>query len=109
MSLSASQRPQTFQESVATRRTQSARLLDGVAAACKRLVPTGWGDLLSQHGLDLGATDLAGELARELKGIDRTQPGFEDFACEAVRAIEPGRPSHSLLFHALASPEVRRF
>src|SRR5262249_23531494 len=33
-------------------------------------------------------------------------PGFEDFALEGRRAIEPGQPARSLLYHALASPRV---
>ncbi len=41
-----------------------------------------------------------------MPAIDRTIPGFEDFAFEGKRGIEPGNPSQSLLFHALASPNV---
>ncbi|MDQ3974606.1 MAG: hypothetical protein M3276_09815, partial [Actinomycetota bacterium] len=81
-------------------------LLDEVAALCARLAPAGWGDLLARHGLDLAADDLAGELVRQLAGIDRRVPGFEDFAAEGRRAIEAGRPARSLLYHALASPNV---
>ena len=81
-------------------------LVDAVAAACARLAPSGWGDLLAAHGLDLAAADLRAELLRPLPEIDRTLPGFEDFAAEGVRAIEPGRPADSLLCHALASPNV---
>jgi hypothetical protein len=51
---------------------------------------------------------LAAELARKLKNIDRTESGLEDFALEGIRAIEPGKPSHSFLFHALAAPRVGR-
>ena len=46
------------------------------------------------------------ELEKELPNIDRNQQGFEDFAHEGKRAIEPGNPSKSLLYHALASPNV---
>ena len=81
-------------------------LIDDVAAACQRLAPAGWAELLSAHGLDVGAADLRAELLRELPAIDRDVPGFEDFADEGSRAIEPGRPSHSLLYHAFASPNV---
>jgi hypothetical protein len=104
-----SERAQTFQASVAPHPKGSAGLIERVAVACKRLASFGWADLLALHGLDIRAADLAAELARELKTIDRTQPGFEDFAWEGLRAIEPGRPSHSLLFHAFASPEVTHF
>jgi hypothetical protein len=86
----------------------SIRLIDKVAAACERLADQGWHDLLAAHGLDIKAADLAAELARPLS-VDRTQPGFEDFALEGGRAIEPGMPAHSLLYHAFASPRVRSF
>jgi hypothetical protein len=62
--------------------------------------------MFARHGLDITAENLAAELARPLEGIDRSLPGFEDLAWEAVRGIEPGQPAHSLLFHALASPQV---
>jgi len=97
-------------------RTSSARslapavpLIDRVAAICQRLAPAGWRNLLlraSNNELDLGAADLAAALARPLARIDRTVPGFEDFALEGQRGIAPGAPAHSLLFHALASPNV---
>jgi hypothetical protein len=54
--------------------------------------------------LNLVASNLAAEL-RELK-IDREQPGFSDFCLEGHRGIEPGDPARSLLYHALASPDV---
>ena len=47
-------------------------------------------------------------LSQPLSQIDRTIPGFEDFALEGTRGIEPGSPARSLLFHALASPNVFR-
>src|SRR5688500_5930885 len=81
-------------------------LLDGVRALCVRLAPLGWADLLAAHGLDIEAADLGAELARPLTGIDRDVPGFEDFAAEGVRGVQPGIPARSLLFHALASPNV---
>ena len=83
-----------------------AKLIDDVRAACRRLAGAGWEDLFRRHGLDITASDLAVELRRELPGIDRAMPGFEDFSHEGRRAIEPGRPAQSLLFHALASPHV---
>jgi hypothetical protein len=81
-------------------------LIDDVRAICTRLAPHGWSALLAAHGLDIGAADLAAELARPLPGIDRSQAGFEEFAREGGRGIEPGHPARSLLFHALASPSV---
>ena len=81
-------------------------LLDEVRAVCARLAPHGWADLLGRHGLDIVADELRTALAGELSGIDRDLPGFEDFAAEGRRGIEPGMPARSLLYHALASPNV---
>lgn len=79
-----------------------------VQAACRRLAPLGWAALLSRvGGLNLAAPDLAAELARPLPRIDRRVAGFADFAADATKGVEGGRPSHSLLFHAFVSPEVR--
>jgi hypothetical protein len=89
----------------------AVRLVEDVAAMCRRLIPFGWGELLACHGLRLdrtileNPTKLAAELNRSLK-IDRTMPGFEDFWPDGKRAVHPGRPSRSLLYHALASPLV---
>ena len=83
-----------------------SELIDAVGAACRRLAPAGWGDLLGAHGLDITAADLRAELLRPLPDIRREAPGIEDFAAEATRAVEPGRPAHSLLLHAFASPNV---
>lgn len=77
-------------------------LIDDVQTVCHRLAPHGWADLLAQHGLDITAPNLA----EELPDIRRDSPGFEDFAMEGKRGVEPGRPARSLLFHALASPNV---
>src|SRR5918995_7211641 len=87
----------------------SAPLIDGITAVCQRLAPEGWRDLLlavSHDELDIASTDLSTMLARPLSQIDRTIPGFEDFALEGTRGIEPSSPARSLLFHALASPNV---
>ena len=87
-------------------------LIDDVRAAIHRLAPRGWTELLALHGLRLDATDLLAELRRPLvttgggSSIDRTVPGFEDFSPNGTAAIEPGDPARSLLFHALASPNV---
>ncbi len=81
-------------------------LIDDVATICGRLAPGGWASLLRRHGLDIEHPDLAGELSRQLTGIDRSVPGFEDFAADGVRGVEPGDPARSLLYHAMASPGV---
>ena len=81
-------------------------LIEDVKNICNRLAPEGWKDLLLKHGLDITADDLQKELSKELPLIDRSLPGFEDFSLEGKRGIEPGNPSRSLLFHALASPNV---
>ncbi|HYJ79198.1 MAG TPA: twin-arginine translocation signal domain-containing protein [Longimicrobiaceae bacterium] len=85
-----------------------AALIDGVGAACGRLAPLGWRQLLlnvTAGGLDIAAADLAEQLARPLR-IDRSQPGFGDFNAAGTRAIEAGAPGRSLLYHAFASPGV---
>ncbi|PYI91707.1 MAG: hypothetical protein DME97_12495 [Verrucomicrobia bacterium] len=51
-------------------------------------------------------SQLAAELQRQLTGIDRQHPGFEELSTGARRGIEPGAPARSVLFHALASPDV---
>src|SRR5258708_4552322 len=58
------------------------------------------------HGLDISAKELDKELLRPLSDIDRSVAGFDDFAFEGARGIEPGQPALSLLFHAFASPHV---
>src|SRR5258708_18584713 len=83
-------------------------LLAEVKQLLDRLVPRGWGKLFEKHGLDLtvSLSKLQGELTRPLSGIDRTLPGFEEFALDGIRAVEPGIPGRSLLYHALASSDV---
>ena len=56
--------------------------------------------------LDILAVDLKRELAKPLSRIDRDYPGFGDFVSSADKAIEPGHPDQSLLYHALAAPTV---
>src|SRR5262245_56193940 len=81
-------------------------LIDAVAAACRRLGPLGWRQMLldaTGGELDIGKDNLAAELAKLLARIDRSYPGFGDFADSATRGIEPGAPEQSLLYHAFAS------
>jgi hypothetical protein len=88
-------------------------LIDSVKAACDRLAPLGWRDLLQQvtvNGLDIqqaSAQTLATALAAPLASIDRSFPGFTDFASQGQAGVTPGIPAHSLLYHAFASPAVR--
>jgi len=85
---------------------------DTVRTAIQRLAPRGWRQLFALHGLDLNAGNLPQELSRPLVNgagvstIDLTQPGFEDFCTAGTAAISPGNPPLSLLYHALASPDV---
>ncbi len=81
-------------------------LIDEIKQVCARLAPHGWRELLLQHGLDITASDLAAELTKELPAINRNLKGFEDFSQDGRRAIEPGSPARSLLYHALASTAV---
>lgn len=80
-------------------------LISDVQLTCSRLTPHGWHSLLLQHGLDITAADLLQELTKPLS-VDRTIKGFEDFSPSGVRGIEAARPAESLLYHALASPNV---
>jgi hypothetical protein len=88
-------------------------LIDSVKAACDRLAPLGWRDLLKQvtsNALDIQQAttqSLATALAAPLASIDRSFPGFVDFGPQGQAGITPGAPAHSLLYHALASPAVR--
>ncbi|MHC8320119.1 hypothetical protein ACYZT4_05385 [Pseudomonas sp. GB2N2] len=81
-------------------------LINAVEAVCARLATdNGWHTLFLHHGLDIRARPLAAELGKTL-AVDRTLKGFEDFSLTGLRGIEPGNPARSLLFHALASPNV---
>ena len=88
---------------------QRDTLLEIVKTALNRLAPSGWSELFSLHGLNIGAADLESELTRPLDSIKRDFPGFEDFALEGERGVEQGQPALSLLFHAFASPRVTAF
>lgn len=83
-------------------------LIDSVSALCRRLAPAGWRDLLldvSGGQFDMLAPVLATELAKQVT-LDRRYPGFGDFAIAGNRAIQPGQPDYSFLYHALAAPSV---
>lgn len=84
-------------------------ILEEVKAACQRLAPLGWRDMLlkvSDNGLDISAPDLTGELLKPLPKIDRTFPGFGDFALAGHQGVQPGQPDLSLLYHAFAAATV---
>jgi hypothetical protein len=81
-------------------------LIDDVKTVLARLAPLGWKDLLTKHGLDITAANLASELGRSLSTIRRDLKGFESFTTSGIRAIEPGSPAKSLLYHALAIADV---
>lgn len=83
-------------------------LIDDLHSVLGNLAPKGWAALFDKHGLDITVSKakLAEELIRPLT-IDRTLPGFEEFALDGVRGVEKGRPGLSLLYHALASADVR--
>ena len=79
--------------------------IHNVVKICRSLAERGWNDLFRRHGLNLRARDLEAELDRKLD-IDRHQSGFADFCLSGDRGVTPGDPARSLLYHALASPDV---
>jgi hypothetical protein len=81
-------------------------LIDEVRTILNRLALSGWKELFARHKLDITATNLQAELERPLPGISRDAKGFESFTIAGIRAIEPGSPARSLLYHALASGDV---
>src|SRR5262245_12342736 len=88
---------------------ETTPLVDRAVAACRRLAPSGWRQLLldvTGGELDLDDADLGTRLTQPLAKIDRTVPGFGDFDIAGTRPIEPGMPERSLLYHALAAPSV---
>jgi hypothetical protein len=85
-------------------------LIEQIAGLCSKLARHGWREFLREgHGLDIGKKTpalLAKELVRSLDKINRIIPGFEDFAVDGQHGVERGSPARSLLYHALASPNV---
>jgi len=84
-------------------------LVAQVGAACMRLAPLGWRDMLLKvtgGQFDLTAANLGAELSKTLTAIDRSQPGFGDFNSAGTRGVSPGQPDLSLLYHAFAAPTV---
>ena len=89
-------------------------LINEVKIICDRLAPLGWADLLkkvTRGALNIkqgSVAKLQTALTAQLASIDRTIPGFEDFNPAGDRGVVAGKPSESLLYHALASPLVTR-
>lgn len=87
-------------------------LIQDVKSICDRLAGKGWRDLfltVTNGEFDLSQTSaprLRTALAAPLASIDRSITGFEDFHPTANQAVTGGKPSHSLLYHAFASPSV---
>ncbi|MFL6388894.1 MAG: hypothetical protein ACJ71U_15535 [Terriglobales bacterium] len=81
-------------------------LLEQMYRLCGELINTGWDDVLQGiAGLNLkqkNPQDLAKELARPLQIKPNQRPS--DLAASACRAVEPGKPAQSFLYHVLASP-----
>jgi hypothetical protein len=77
-------------------------LANDVAGVFARLA-LHWDALFRRVGL-ADFTDL--RTLQDPLAINREIAGFEDFAPQATRAIEPGDPALSLIYHALASPCV---
>jgi len=74
-----------------------------------RLADNGWHAIFALLGINPDSLALRQDLLKEvpLSSMELSQvPGFGDLPPTARRAIEPGSPSHSILFHALASPGV---
>src|SRR5262245_30334628 len=91
-------------------------LIDDVKRMCDRLAPLGWRALLravTRDGLDIGqatATALRAALVKDLAAIDRTVPGFEDFAPAGRRGVTAGEPALSCSttrWPARSSPATR--
>jgi hypothetical protein len=74
----------------------------------------GWIALFNHHGwtFDVAALKVTSpqQLAEHLTtwplDVDFDLPGFEDFHSEGRLLVSPGSPAQSLLYHALASPNV---
>ncbi|WP_250565505.1 hypothetical protein [Adonisia turfae] len=83
-------------------------LITDVKRICDRLADAGWQALMLKHGIDIKQVSdeaLASVLALQVD-VDLSISGFEDFVASQARGIEPGNPAASLLYHALASPNV---
>lgn len=88
-------------------------LMDDVKEICDRLSDHGWRELMLSRTngvMDIRQNSLANlrtALLKDIEQIDRSGP-FSDLHLDCQRAIEPGDPARSLLYHALANPRVLR-
>lgn len=88
-------------------------LIDEVKTICDRLADHGWRELLlarTEGLLDIkqdSAEDLQVNLLGDIPGINRID-GLEDLHPNCRQGIQPGDPSRSLFYHAMASPKVVR-
>ncbi|MBN3784679.1 hypothetical protein G3O06_45320 [Burkholderia sp. Ac-20345] len=82
-------------------------LVDEVHALLLDL-PAPWREAFKRHGLDLAGSgtpeETANRLGRPLP-IDWDDPRIHDLCADATRAIEPGDPARSLIYHMLALSE----
>ncbi len=83
--------------------------MDQFRTLLQRLAAGGWAPLLDLLAIDPESPSLREDLLRPVPPAPdelALVPGFGDLAPSARRAIEPGSPARSVLFHALASPGV---
>jgi len=88
-------------------------LIKRIKNLCDKLADNGWKELFDEFDLNIKADTpekLKEQLEKKIKvpvnmGDIKFQ-GFEDMATEETRGITQGDPAKSLLFHALASPNV---
>ncbi|KVD30714.1 hypothetical protein [Burkholderia ubonensis] len=67
-----------------------------------------WREAFKRHGLDLSDSTAPGETANRLRQplpIDWDDPRIHDLCPSTERAIEPGDPARSLIYHMLALSE----
>lgn len=67
----------------------------------RKLQDANWGPVFLVHGWD-----LTPETSNDDLEINREEHGFDEFSTIGRRAIEPGEPALSLLYHALMHPEI---
>ena len=86
-------------------------LIDEVKKICNRLVngDSGWRDLLLEFNIDITSNNLRDELQKPVQLQNQEiPPGFEDFSIDDAQGIKSGDPAKSLLYHSLASPNVKK-
>ncbi len=86
-------------------------LKDQIFSLCNKLAENGWRDMIlsvTNNELDIkqdSAEKLKEALLKPIT-IDRTFSGFEDYRLDGNQGIAPLSFSKSLIYHALASPDV---